>query len=257
MQKTLLAAAAIIVLSAGGAAADTVAALVGAADLVQVDAKTGKATKTVRISGMPGAILGIDRRPADNKLYALGADGTVAVIDPATGVATVKSKLERTLPPGVTATVDFNPAADRLRVIGSDGTNLRANVDDGKVIVDGNLKFGADDKSAGKPPKVVAGAYTNAVAGTKETSLYDIDAAGHFLKQAPPNDGVLATIGPVGVPTEVVAFDIATDAQGTNWAWLVSGTSLARVDLATGKATPALTLAGVKGTVRDIAVLAD
>ena len=63
-----------------------------------------------------------------------------STIDPATGKATLKSKLDTALPEGAMATVDFNPAADRLRIIGSDGTNLRANVDDGKVTKDGSLQ---------------------------------------------------------------------------------------------------------------------
>ncbi|WP_163831669.1 DUF4394 domain-containing protein, partial [Proteus mirabilis] len=103
----------------------------------------------------------IDVRPADGLLYAVISDGSVVTIDPATGKATPKSKLDTMLPAGVVATVDFNPVADRLRVIGSDGTNLRANVDDGKVTKDGGLKFAETDGMKGKIPKVVAGAYTN------------------------------------------------------------------------------------------------
>ena len=57
-------------------------------------------------------------------LYGLVADGTVVTIDPASGKATEKSKLDAMMPSGMMATVDFNPVADRLRVIGSDGTNL-------------------------------------------------------------------------------------------------------------------------------------
>lgn len=55
------------------------------------------------------------------------------------------------------ATVDFNPVADRLRIIGSNGINLRANVDDGKVTKDGELRFAESDQMKGKTPKVVAG----------------------------------------------------------------------------------------------------
>jgi hypothetical protein len=102
-----------------------------------------------------------------------------------------------------------------LRIIGSDGTSLRANVDDGQVMKDGSLKYAEGDKAAGKIPMVTAGAYSNSVKGTKETALYDIDSAmGTFLKQAPPNDGVLTTLGSLGVKAETVAFDIATDAGG-------------------------------------------
>ena len=93
-------------------------------------------------------------------------------------------------------TVDFNPAADRLRIIAADGTNLRVNVDDGKVTKDGNLKFADTDMHKGETPRIVAGAYTNSIKGAKETTLYDIDATiGGLIKQAPPNDGVLNSIG--------------------------------------------------------------
>src|SRR3712207_993674 len=111
----------------------------------------------------------------------------------------MKSKLDAMLPPDSMATVDFNPAADRLRIIGSDGTNLRANVDDGKVTKDGQLKFADGDMHKGKVPRVVAGAYTNSVKGAKETALFDLDASGVLVKQAPPNDGILNSVGTIGM----------------------------------------------------------
>lgn len=147
-------------------------------------------------------------------LYAVISDGSVVTIDPMSGKATAKSKLDTTLAAGTAATVDFNPVADRLRIIGSDGTNLRANVDDGKVMKDGQLKFAETDTMKGKAPKVVAGAYTNSYKGTKETALFDIDASGALLKQAPPNDGILNTVGMLGMSGEAIAFDILSDGQG-------------------------------------------
>src|SRR5205823_14528792 len=117
------------------------------------------------------------------------------------GQAAMMSKLSEGLKPGVTVTVDFNPVADRLRVMGSDGTSLRVNVDDGKATVDGSHKYKEGDANAGKTPKVVAGAYSNSWKGTKATGLYNIDAAtGSLVSQAPPNDGVLNTIGALGMP---------------------------------------------------------
>ncbi|MCC7275672.1 MAG: DUF4394 domain-containing protein, partial [Alphaproteobacteria bacterium] len=137
-----------------------------------------------------------------------------------------------------------------------DGTNLRANVDDGKVVRDGQLRFAETDMHKGETPMVVAGAYSNAMKGAKETALYDIDGKiGGLLKQAPPNDGVLSAIGKLGIKAERVAFDIASDGMGGNAAWLMAGGTLYSVDLATGKATRAAKIAGTKGTVRDIAVL--
>lgn len=153
------------------------------------------------------------------------------------------------------ATVDFNPVADRLRIIGSDGTNLRANVDDGKVVTDGKLKFAEADANKAATPMVVSGAYTNSMKGAKDTALYNIDGGlGGVVKQAPPNDGVLNTIGMTGVKAKSLAFDILSDGNGGNTAFLMADETLHTVDLAKGTATPAVTISGAKG-VRDIAIL--
>jgi hypothetical protein len=237
MQKSIIAAGTILagtVLGAAAAQAETVAALVGDATLAHVDTAAGKVVKTVTVSGLSGTILGIDVRPADGMLYAVISDGSVVTIDPMSGKVTPKSKLDAMLPAGVVATVDFNPAADRLRIIGSDGTNLRVNVDDGKVTKDGQLKFAESDSMKGKTPKVVAGAYTNSMRGAKETALFDIDASGALLKQAPPNDGILNTVGMLGMPGEGVAFDILSDGKGGNQAWAMSRDTLYKVDLMMG-----------------------
>ncbi|OYW61867.1 MAG: hypothetical protein B7X99_17015 [Rhizobiales bacterium 17-65-6] len=255
MLKTALFASLLTSVAVVGAQAQTVAALTGDNTIVMVDAAAKKADKTWKISGISGKVLGIDVRPADGMLYALIDDGSVVTVDTATGKATVKSKLESMLPAGVMATVDFNPAADRLRVIGSDGTNLRVNVDDGKVIRDGNLTFAGSDAMKEMKPNVVAGAYTNSVKGTKDTVLFDIDASGTLLKQAPPNDGILNTVGKLGISGKAAAFDIVTDASGINSAWLMSGDTLYKVDLTTGAAMAAGKISGVSGTVRDIAIL--
>jgi DNA-binding beta-propeller fold protein YncE len=255
--KTLTLAAALLGSVALGstAQAQTVAALVGDNTLAIVDVAGKKIDKTVQVQGLSGRLLGIDVRPADGMLYGLVADGTVVTIDPASGKATQKSKLEAMLPAGTMATVDFNPAADRLRVIGSDGTNLRANVDDGKVTKDGQLKFAEGDMHKGKSPKIVAGAYTNSMKGAKETTLYDIDATGAVVKQAPPNDGVLNSVGMLGMGAEMAAFDIVSDGNGGNEGWLMAGDTLYKVDLTSGKGSSVAKITGVTGVVRDIAAM--
>ena len=252
---TLIAVSTAVLLSAAAAQAAEVAALSGDNTISIVNTSSKKVTKSWKIQGVSGRVLGIDVRPSDSMLYAVTADGGVYTVDIATGKATMKSKLEKTLNPGTSATIDFNPVADRLRMIGSDGMNLRANVDDGKVTVDGSLKFAETDMHKGETPNVVAGAYLNSFKGAKETALYDIDATiGGLLKQAPPNDGTLNAIGKLGIKVTTVAFDIWSDGQGKNEAWLMAGDWLHSVDLATGKATPAVQIKGVSG-VRDIAIL--
>lgn len=255
MHKTILLAAAATLALIAGAQAQTVAALVGDNQLQHVDAATWKVTKTVRIEGLTGRIAGIDVRPADGMLYAVDEEGNVATVDPATGKTMKKSKLETMVKKGATVTVDFNPVADRLRIIGSDGMNLRANVDDGKVTVDGAIKFKEGDAAAGKTAMVIAGAYSNSMKGAKETALYDIDASGAFAKQAPPNDGILSSMGMTGIKGKVVAFDIHTAADGTNTGWLVDEGMAYKVDIATGKTMQTGKITGLAGDVRDIAVL--
>jgi hypothetical protein len=149
-------------------------------------------------------------------------------------------------------TFDFNPVADRLRLMSAEGVNLRINVDDGKVIVDGSHKF---KDAAGKTPRIVAGAYTNSFKGTKATALYNIDAATNsLLLQAPPNDGVLVAVGSLGVPVKgPVSFNVVSTGPDQNAAWLAMGSALYSVDLKTGKATMAGKISGLKGALSDIA----
>ena len=253
--KTLALAGALVatMLAANAATAASIIGLVDGKTLVWVDPATKKVTGKADIKGAAN-IVGIDVRASDGMLYALSAEGGIYTLDPKTGIATMKSKLSETLKAGVTVTVDFNPVADRMRVITSDGTNLRVNVDDGKAIVDGALKFKEGDLQAGKTPNVVAGAYTNSSnPKPTATALYDIDEAGHLLSQAPPNDGVLNTIGMLGIKIDgPAAFNIVAQGED-NAAWLVTGGMLYSVDLKTGKATAAGKIEGLPGKLTDIA----
>jgi Domain of unknown function (DUF4394) len=253
--KSAFCAMAIAIGFATTAEAATVAGLVDGTSIIWIDTDAKSVTKSVAIQGV--ALVGIDVRPADKMLYGVTTDGKIMIVDPATGATTMKSQISEPLPKGVDLVVDFNPVADRLRVIGSDGTSLRINVDDGKTTVDGRLKFAETDANKGKMPKVTLGAYTNSFAGTKETALYDIDVAnGVLVKQAPPNDGILNTVGALGIKLDgPVAFDMSSDGKGGNAAWLMAGNELFSVDLGSGKATSAAKISGVKGRVIDIAVM--
>ena len=156
--RTILAASAAVIIGAAAAQAAEVAALSGDNTISIVNTSSKSVTKTWKIQGVSGKVLGIDVRPADGMLYAVGADGGIYTVDLASGKATMKSKLDKMLAAGTWATVDFNPVADRLRVMGNDGTNLRVNVDDGKVTTDGSHKFADTDMHKGEKPNIVAGA---------------------------------------------------------------------------------------------------
>ena len=228
---------------------------------------------TVTVTGLAAGetLLGIDARPKDRLLYALSSAAKIYTIDPATGAATVKATLaadaaDTTLPyagmRGTAFAVDFNPVADRLRVISDSGQNLRINVDTGATTTDGAINM------AGAAPVVTGAAYTNSFAGTATTTLVDIDTNADTLSlQAPPNDGSLSTVGPLGVNAAGdVALDIAGGANGLALAALrtTAGgpSSLYRIDLVTGAATlvngaatPATSLVGSGTGLRDIAIM--
>ena len=254
--KTLAVAGALLASTfASSAQAGWIIGLVDGKTIVTIDPATRKVTGAAAVKGA-GPLLGIDVRPADGALYGVVADGTIVTIDPKTGQATAKSKIAEMLKANGDVTFDFNPAADRLRLMSSDGTSLRINVDDGKVTVDGSHKFKEGDANAGKTPKVVAGAYSNSLnPKPAATALYNIDATTWTLvSQAPPNDGVLNTIGSLGISAATpVAFNIVASAGDKNDAWLATGGNLYSVDLKTGKATLAGKLEGLKGKLTDIA----
>ncbi len=259
MKRTTLSAivAAAALLAADYAAADSFAGLTADGRLAWIDGEKRAVIKMMKIEGVNARILGIDVRPANGRLYAVGADDTIYTIDLETGKATAVAKLNKPFPPGVAATVDFNPVADRLRLIGSDGTNYRVNVETGEVAADAKLNFDKSGAMKDAMPWIVAGAYTNSVAGAKQTALYDIDGkSGALALQAPPNDGVLKTIGKLGASLAgPVAFDIWTDGRDKNWGILVVNKVFYAVDLATGEATRQGEISGLGENLIDIALL--
>lgn len=166
--------------------------------------------------------------------------------------------------------IDFNPTVDRLRVIAGNGLNFRVNPNTG-AGVDGDLG-GAPSSVSGSNPDgyqnnlssgaggAESAAYTNSYGQPLTggvTTLYTLDADGSTLAiQNPPNAGTQTahlTVKVGGSPlafSAIGGFDILPEvrvsannapAQGVGWALLrVSGvSSLYRIDLSTGAATPA------------------
>lgn len=197
------------------------------------------------VSGLSASseqILGLDIRPADQRLYAVTSLSRIYTIDPATAVATFVSTMSVPLE-GTEIGVDFNPVVDRLRVVSNTDQNLRVDVDTGQTTVDGELAYASADANAGDNPSIGAAGYTNNVDGATSTTLYDIDTfANNLVIQDPPNAGTLNTVGALGTnPNQrFIGLDIADDGQALA-ALLPTSTSAAselfRVDLQTGTAT--------------------
>jgi outer membrane protein assembly factor BamB len=257
MPKISLASAALAALLAAPAAlAAPAVGLMGDRTLVTIDTDTGAVTRTVEVRGVD-ALLGIDWRPADGKVWGLATDGRLVTIDPATGAVTLKATLDHMPMVGAApVVVDFNPAADKLRVI-SGTMNYRVDPDAGKLMDDKPLAFEAGDMNAGRTPMVVAGAYINSFGKPEKAKLYNIDAGlGALLWQTVPNDGTLKSVGKLGIPAaESYAFDVQTTADGTNTAWLFAGGALHQVSIETGAVTQSWKLGGLAGGLRDLAIL--
>jgi len=194
-------------------------------------------TRVVKIGGADDRVIGIDVRPVDNKLYAITQASTLYTLDAHTGVAKRVTRLGSAFRGGLASGFDFNPQADRLRLVATSGQNLRVNVDVGAVGIDGALAYAPDDLHAGSRPAIVAAGYTNSFADARSTILFVLDHALDILvKQDPPNDGVLTTVGRLGVDCGPSAgFDIAA-AGGVDYAFVLCATELYALNVKTGAA---------------------
>ncbi len=135
-------------------------------------------------------VLGLDMRPVNGQLYALGSTSRLYTINASSGAATVVGAAPfATLLNGTHFGFDFNPVVDRIRIVSNGGQNLRVHPETGVLAaVDGNLNPST--------PAVSAAAYSNNFAGTASTTLYVIDAVNKKLyTQNPPNNGTLVNVG--------------------------------------------------------------
>lgn len=246
----------VALLAAAQAEAATLVGLTGDNKLIRIDSETRRAMPAVRITGANGTVVGIDQRPQDGRLYGITTTGQIVTLDPANGRATQVSQLNVPFQPAGQAIFDFNPVANRVRIMGLDGQNLRVNVETGEAATDGRLKNG-DGPMGAMTPRVVAGAYTNSLQGATATMLLTIDSSTNALNvQNPPNDGVQAPRARLSMPVPAsIALDILSDGTN-NWGFVMAGSTLHALDLASGALTPRGTVALPRGTsLIDIAAM--
>jgi hypothetical protein len=248
------------------APSNLIIALNGSNQLLQFYATSpGTIISATPVTGLQAGerLVGIDFRPATGQLYALGvsgATGRLYTINLLNGAATAVGT-GFSLPQSAGATTgvdfgfDFNPTVDRIRVISDSRDNFRLHPDTGAVAgADQNLSPGA---------VVVGAAYDRSFSGSKQTTLYAIDAntdqlvtIGGIDSAPSPNGGVVRPIGALGVnASNDVGFDIANDEAGSAYASLNVGgkPGLYTISLTTG----ASTLVGIIGqatVIKDICV---
>lgn len=183
--------------------------------LVSFDAfNPGSLLSDKPISGLKSgeSILGIDFRPINNRMYALGSSSTLYTINWVTGKAKAVGPMLNPMLSGDSFGFDFNPTVDRIRIVSDADQNLRAHPDTGMIAAtDGMLSYAAGDVNAGSNPNVVGAGYTNSFPGAQSTTLYVLDSAKDVLAiQNPPNNGTLNTVGSFGADLSgLVGFDIS------------------------------------------------
>lgn len=157
-------------------------------------------------------IVGMDVRPLDLNLYALGYHDTSRTyqlysINTTTGAAmAVGSPGKINLGMGEKIGFDFNPTVDRIRVVSSNDSNFRLNPITGAIAAtDTSLSYNASDINAGKNPFVSSVAYTNSYKGTSSTAMFGLDdSLNAFIQVTPPNQGFINTLA-----SSVLSFNLA------------------------------------------------
>lgn len=184
------------------------------------------------------SILGIDMRPVNGQLYAIGSTSRIYTINAASGAAVlVGTGPLTTLLTATQVGFDFNPTVDRIRIVGNNGQNFRVNPLDAALTVDGAITLNS--------AAISGAAYTNNFAGATTTVLFDIDSSGDRLyRQDPPNAGTLVDVGPLGINVESNnGFDIGGTSGIAYGVFTVSGVQkIYTVNLSTGAATAGGTL---------------
>ena len=234
-------------------------ALVGSS-LVSFDtALPGSLRTSLGITGVDATqtLVGLDVRPANNALYALGynaaatsgANAQVYTLNATTGVATPVGAAVRLVLGTGDIGFDVNPVTDRIRVVGTTRNNYQLSPLTGALITtDGTLFYSSNTSR----PSVGAIAHSNSYVGATATTIYDYDEALNTLNTqtvsiTPLFDGQLTRVGASGITVNATAptvdLDIYSPSAGTNTAYLVANTgssantSLYTVNLSTGTAT--------------------
>lgn len=264
--RTVMLATTLCVLASSASNAALIYGVTQYNDLISFDSDfPGTILTSVGITGLSDqfeSVAGIDFRPANGQLYALGNSGgsqyRLYTLNYTTGVATqVGSNVMTFSSSAFGFGFDFNPVADHIRIVNNVEENGRLNPEDGTYTADTALT--ANVSAPSYKQGIGAAAYTNSVAGATTTQLFDIDyKSGALFKQTVPDAGTLeyvGTLGPsLGAPS--TGFDIS---GLTGVAYLsdpnfgTGNTNLYTVNLTTGGAT-SLGIVGTDLLLRDIAV---
>lgn len=230
--------------------------------VVQFQRATGNIVSAVAVTGLSSgdSIVGLDVRPSDGLLYALGSQGRLYTLNPGSGQATLKATLAAdpadTSAPfaglsGASFGFDFNPLIDALRVLSDVGQNLRVNPDTGATSTETTLTPTA--------PGIRAAAHSDSFVGTCRTQTFVLDGPGRKLLQQ-SGGRLTELVGLSGAATtELVGFDITTGQAGAQLGFVAGNAAsvpqVADLDLSTGEVRSVRSLALASGElIRDVAL---
>jgi hypothetical protein len=205
----------------------------------------GTIARSVPISGLPffNRIVGIDFRPSNGKLYGVGNDSRVYLLDPATGAATAVSPTP--FQPKIVEVSDihfgmgFDPATERIRLISAEsGGNWSISPDDGTATTGMQVRYAAGDPNEGSSPEILGLSYTPLGAATAkavslrklsaslgpqdlcEDLMWAIDARlAELIGSCDPDEGDFTSLGPLeGITGISIVFgcgELKHDPEGT------------------------------------------
>jgi len=222
-------------------------------DVARFDSGATGVVTSVPVTGLQAgeSLVGLDTRPANEILYAVGSTSRLYTINPLTGAAVQVGSAGAFTLNGTSFAVDFNPVVDLLRIISNTGQNIRINPSTG------GLAF-TDTAITPAGVTIVGAAYNNNGAGAAATTLYSIDSTNGVLTTVgsingspnSPNGGVVGpTVGSLGLGTGLdprLGFDISGLNNANAFATILTGGTdkLYSINLNTGAAT----LVGTIGT---------
>lgn len=285
LRATLLVLAALLsgcaAMHVDGPRPETVFATTHANQLIRFNAGTpGRIADHRPITGMhPGEqVVGLDFRPSDGRLYALGSAGQLYVIHPATAIA-------EPVGPGRLRTLaaddvgfDFDPQSDQIRVVTANGHNFRLDPDSGLPVdgdpvapglqFDSQLHYAAGEFQRGRAPGLAAATVVRRPGNARRpatTTQYAIDRrAGTLVAQGslprafrpvPAEAGQLHTIGTLAI--DLGDGPVSLDVSQAHVALLCvskgRNSELYRIDLATA-ALESLGRIAFDGAVTAIAI---
>ncbi|MFY0408897.1 DUF4394 domain-containing protein [Solicola sp. PLA-1-18] len=227
--------------------------------ITSIDTGRQKASRTKAVKGLRrgDTVVGIDYRPANDKLYGVvqGAKDTLRVvkISPRTGRTYTSRTLHGADGRAITSTAtafgaDFDPVTGLLRVVNEERGNYRVDVDTGRTVVDGTLDFARGAQYEGRVPRVPAVAHTHSVKGATQTTAYALEATTDTVARLDPADAGDLTVQAFTIDVRgKTGFDIAT--SGSTDVVLMSNTSgnqskIYRLQLADGAVLSKSTIRG-------------